>query len=206
MSEASLSEQPIQTEKARKLKVVVWIVSSVVLLLVALMRSPYKLDVPPEYETAYDFIKALPGVMALINTLVAACLLGGILSILRKKQKLHQRLMTTALILSSIFLVFYVVYHFTTFETKFGDADGDGELSEGELEKFGNLRILYLTVLITHIIAAAVSFPMILMTFVHAWTRNFERHRNLAKKTFPLWLYVAVTGPFCYWMLKAFYQ
>lgn len=206
MSEASLSEQPIQTEKARKLKVVVWIVSSVVLLLVALMRSPYKLDVPPEYETAYDFIKALPGVMALINTLVAACLLGGILSILRKKQKLHQRLMTTALILSSIFLLFYVVYHFTTFETKFGDADGDGELSEGELEKFGNLRILYLTVLITHIIAAAVSFPMILMTFVHAWTRNFERHRNLAKKTFPLWLYVAVTGPFCYWMLKAFYQ
>ena len=206
MSEASLLEQPIQTEKARKLKVVVWIVSSVVLLLVALMRSPYKLDVPPEYETAHNFIKALPGVIALINTLVAACLLGGILSILRKRQKLHQRLMTTALILSSIFLVFYVVYHFTTFETKFGDADGNGELSEGELEKFGNLRILYLGVLITHIIAAAVSFPMILMTFVHAWTRDFEKHRKLAKKTFPLWLYVAVTGPFCYWMLKAFYQ
>ena len=206
MSKSSILEQPVQTEKARRLKVVVWIVSAVVLLLVALMRAPYKFDVPPEYETAHDFIKVLPGVIALLNTLVAACLLGGILAILKKKHKFHQRLMTTALILSSIFLVFYVVYHFTTFETKFGDADGNGELSEGELEKFGNLRILYLSVLFTHIIAAAVSFPMILMTFVHAWTRDFEKHRKLAKKTFPLWLYVAVTGPFCYWMLKAFYQ
>jgi putative membrane protein len=206
MSESSILEHPIQVEKARKLRVVVWIVSAVVLLLVALMRSPYKLDVPPEYEIAHNFIKALPEVMALINTFVAACLLAGILAILKKKQRLHQRLMKTALILSSIFLVFYVVYHFTTFETKFGDADGDGQLSEGELAKFGNLRMLYLGVLITHIIAAAVSFPMILMTFVHAWTRDFVKHRKLAKKTFPLWLYVAVTGPFCYWMLKAFYQ
>jgi len=206
MSESSILEHPIQVEKARKLRVVVWIVSVVVLLLVALMRSPYKLDVPPEYEVAHNFIKSLPGVIALINTLVAACLLGGVLAILKKKHRLHQRLMTIALILSSIFLVFYVVYHFTTFETKFGDADGDGQLSEGELAKFGNLRMLYLGVLITHIIAAAVSFPMILMTFVHAWTRDFVKHRKLAKKTFPLWLYVAVTGPFCYWMLKAFYQ
>ena len=206
MSTASLLEQPVQIEKARKLRIVVWIVSAVVLLLVALMRAPYKFDVPPEYETAHNFIKALPGVIALINTFVAACLMGGIWAILKKKYKIHQRLVTLALILSSIFLVFYVVYHFTTFETKFGDADGNGELSEGELEKFGSLRILYLSVLFSHIIAAAVSFPMILMTFVHAWTRDFEKHRKLARKTFPLWLYVAVTGPFCYWMLKAFYQ
>ena len=206
MSELGLLKQPIQFEKARKLRILVWIVSTVVLLLVALMRSPFKFDVPPDYETAHSFIKALPGVIALINTFVAACLLGGILAILKKKHKIHQRLMTTALILSSIFLVFYVVYHFTTFETKFGDADGNGELSEGELDKFGDLRILYLGVLFTHIIAAAVSFPMILMTFVHAWTRDFEKHRKLAKRTFPVWLYVAVTGPFCYWMLKAFYQ
>lgn len=206
MSESSILEQPVQVEKARKLKVVVWVVTAVVLLLVALMRAPYKLDIPPENAAVYNFIKSLPGVIAFINTLVAACLLGGILAIVKKRLKLHQRLMTTALLLSSIFLVFYVVYHFTTFETKFGDADGNGELSEGELVKFGSLRILYLSVLFSHIIAAAVSFPMILMTFVHGWTRDFEKHRKLAKKTFPLWLYVSVTGPFCYWMLKAFYQ
>lgn len=199
-------DQPVQEEKARKLKVVVWIVSGVVLLLVAAMRSPYKLDVPPEYETAHHFIKQLPGIIALINTLVAACLLAGLWAIIKKKHKLHQRCMTVALILSSVFLLLYVTYHFTTFETIFGDSDGNGELSDDEKEKFGKPRILYLCVLFSHIIAAAVSFPMILMTFVHAWTRDFEKHRKLAKKTFPLWLYVAVTGPFCYWMLKAFYQ
>lgn len=203
MSEPSLLDQPILTERAKKLKVVVWIVSVVVLVLVALMRSPYKIGVSLEVEL---WIKKLPGVIALINTLVAAFLLGGIWAILRKNHRIHQRCMTTALILSSLFLVCYVVYHFTIFETKFGDADGNRIVDEAELAKYGNLRILYMTVLFSHIFAAAVSFPMILMTFVHAWTRDFTKHRKLARKTFPLWLYVSLTGPICYWMLKAFYQ
>lgn len=203
MSQIPLLEQPVLEDRAAKLKVVVWILSVVVLVLVALMRSPYKIMVSLEAEL---LIKQLPGVIALINTLVAALLLGGIWAILKKKHKVHQRCMTAALVLSTIFLLCYVTYHFTIRETIFGDADGNRVLDEMEKEKFGNLRILYLTVLFSHILAAAVSFPMILMTFVHAWTRDFTKHRKLARKTFPLWLYVSVTGPFCYWMLKAFYQ
>ena len=203
MNDSTMKDLPVLTERAEKLKVVVWILSVVVLVLVALMRTPYKFTVSQEIE---EWIKQLPGVIALINTLVAACLLGGLLAIFKKKPKVHQYCMTTALVLSTIFLLCYVSYHFTTHETIFGDADGNRVLDEAEKEKFGNLRKLYLGVLLSHIAAAAISFPMILMTFVHAWTRNFEKHRKLARKTFPLWFYVSVTGPFCYWMLKAFYQ
>lgn len=203
MSEQSIIDEPIKEDLARRLKVVVWIVSTVVLILVALMRSPYKIGISLEVE---HYIKFLPSVVALINTLVAALLLGGLWSILRKNHKFHQRCMTAALVLSALFLLCYVTYHFTMFETKFGDADGNRIIDDQEKERWGTMRVVYLGVLLSHIAAAAISFPMILMTFVHSWTRNFEKHRKLAKKTFPIWLYVAITGPLCYWMLKPFYQ
>jgi putative membrane protein len=110
------------------------------------------------------------------------------------------------LILSGIFLLCYVAYHFTTHETVYGDIDADRKLSEDELERVGGSRTAYLVILFSHIVAAAVSFPFILKTFVHAWTRDFERHRRLARKVFMVWLYVAITGPVCYWMLKDYYQ
>ncbi len=202
MSDHPMLNQPVLTERAKKLKVLVWIVSIVVLGLVAAMRSPYKIPVPWEVEL---WIKKLPGVVALINTLVAACLLSGLWCILRKNYRAHQRFMTLALILSSAFLVCYVVYHFTMPETKFGDIDQDGKLAPDEVADVGSVRYVYLGILIAHIVAAAVSFPMILMTFVHSWTRDFEKHRKLARKVFPLWLFVSVTGPVCYFMLKRYY-
>lgn len=202
MSGQSMLGQPVLVERAKKLKIAVWIVSIVVLGLVVAMRSPYKIPVSWELELQ---IKKLPGVIALINTLVAASLLAGLWCILRKKHQAHQRFMTLALILSSIFLVCYVAYHFTMQETKFGDIDKDGKLAPDEIADVGSTRYLYLGILLTHIVAAAVSFPMILMTFVHAWTREFEKHRKLARKVFPLWLFVAVSGPICYWMLKRYY-
>ena len=202
MSDSSILDQPVQTNRAKKLKVVVWILSVLVLGLVVAMRSPYKIPVSRETE---EWIKLLPGVVALINTLVAAFLLGGLWSILRKNLKAHQICMTAALCLSVVFLLCYVSYHFTMRETMFGDIDGNREIDPAEADAIGGLRYLYLGILLTHIVAAAVSFPMILMTFVHAWTRDFEKHRSLAKKVFPLWLFVAVTGPICYWMLKPYY-
>lgn len=198
MSQASILEEPIKEELAKRLRVGVWVVSTVVLLLVALMRTPYKIWVSPEVDV---YIRTLPEAMATLNILVAALLLTGLLFIVRKNFKAHQRCMTSALVLSAIFLLCYVTYHFTTFETLFGDSNGDRVVDDDEKEHWGNARLIYLAVLFSHILAAAVSFPMILMTFVHSWTRNFEKHRKLAKITIPLWLYVAITGPLCYWML-----
>jgi len=202
MSDYQALDKPVLTRLAKVLKVLVWILTIVVLAVVVAMRSPAKFTQPVEIEAK---IKMLPGVIALINTCVSALLLGGVWCAVRKKYQAHRSCMMAALVLSSLFLVCYVVYHFTMTETKFGDIDGNYKIDLAEQDAVGNLRYLYLVILISHIVAAAVSFPMILMTFVHAWTRDFEKHKKLARKTFPLWLYVAVTGPICYWMLKPYY-
>ena len=192
--------RPILTDRARVLRRTVWIVSILVLVLVATMRSPYKIPLPD----GVDF-SMLPKVHAAINCLVAACLLAALFAIGRKKITLHKRFMTAALVFSGLFLVGYVSYHFTTVETLYGDSNADGTVSDAEKVEAGVRRTVYLWLLLVHIIAAAVSFPMILMTFVHAWTNDFVKHRKLARKVFPIWLFVAVTGPICYFMLKPYY-
>ncbi len=197
-----LTNQSVQEAKAKVLKRIVWVVTVVVLGLVVLMRMPDKI---PVSEGAEQLIRKLPSLIALLNTLVAACLLAGLWSVLRKKYGTHRMFMTMALVLSAVFLLCYVTYHFTTVETKYGDIDQDGQIDEGEAEHVGSSRWVYLGILISHIVTAAVSFPMILMTFVHAWTRDFKKHKKLARWVFPLWFFVAVTGPICYWMLKPFY-
>jgi putative membrane protein len=202
MARPSQFSGPVLKDRARFLKKLVWVVTVLVLGLVVMMRSPEKIPVSSE---AREMISNLPRVIAGINTLVAACLLAGLWSIFRKAYRAHQRWMTAALALSGIFLLCYVTYHFTTVETKFGDFDGDRTVSDEEKAMVGSARIVYLVILITHIIAAAVSFPFILLTFVHAWTRDFAKHRRLAPKVFVVWLFVAISGPVCYWMLKDYY-
>jgi putative membrane protein len=103
----------------------------------------------------------------------------------------HRSFIMAAMALSTLFLLCYVAYHFTTVETRYG----------GE----GAMRVAYFFLLITHIVLAAVSLPMILLTFISAWTNRFEQHRRMARWVFPIWLYVAVTGPICYLMLRPFY-
>ena len=95
------------------------------------------------------------------------------------------------MVCSALFLLCYVAYHFTTPETKFG----------GE----GSIRIVYFVLLISHIVLAAVSFPLILFTWIFGFTGQVTRHRKFSKITFPMWLYVAITGPACYLMLRPYY-
>lgn len=192
--------RPVLDERAKKMRVGVWVITVLVLILVGAMRSPYKIPLPEGVDFSF-----LPQVHAGLNALVAACLLAALMAIVRKSVSWHKRFMTGALVLSGLFLLSYVAYHFTTVETLFGDANADGIVDDAEKEKVGSIRTFYLALLFTHIVAAAVSFPMILFTFVHAWTNDFKKHRKLAKKTFPLWFFVAVTGPICYYLLKGYY-
>ncbi|MGJ8696471.1 MAG: DUF420 domain-containing protein [Verrucomicrobiaceae bacterium] len=193
-------ELPVQEEKAAKMRRGVWVISVLVLVLVAVMRSPYKIPLPEGVE-----FSVLPKVHAGLNCLVAACLLAALFAIGRGKVRLHKQFMTGALVVSGLFLLSYVAYHFTTMETLYGDIDGGGAVDDFEKEQAGWRRPVYLGILIAHIVAAAVSFPLILMTFVHAWTNNFEKHKRLARKVWPLWFFVAVTGPVCYFMLRPYY-
>jgi putative membrane protein len=98
-----------------------------------------------------------------------------------------------------------VAYHFTNAEVLYGDSNADGVLDAAERAAVGGARTAYLVLLISHIVLAGVSLPAILFTFIAGWTNRFAAHRRLSKWVFPMWLYVAVTGPICYLMLRPYY-
>ena len=133
----------------------------------------------------------LPPIYATTNAITAILLVAAFWAIRSKKVVLHERLIKTALALSVAFLVMYVAYHMTSDSTKYG----------GE----GVLKYLYFIILITHIILSIVIIPFVLITYVRAITGNFERHKKIARITFPLWLYVAVSGVMVYIMISPYY-
>ena len=133
----------------------------------------------------------LPPIYATINAITALVLIMAYVAIVNKKIKLHQRLMQTAIALSLIFLVMYVLYHMTSDSTKFG----------GE----GVIKSTYYIILITHIILSVIVIPFVLITYVRAITNNIERHKKIARITFPVWLYVAVSGVLVYLMISPYY-
>lgn len=194
-------QTPANEPLARKLKIAAWIVTVLVLGLVGAMRQIPKPDLPEGVS-----FHMLPLLHAILNSLVAVFLVLAILAVKKGKITLHRNFINVALTLSVLFLLSYVTYHITTPETIFGDSNKDGTLSETEKTEIGSKRTAYLVVLLSHIALAAISFPFILFTWIRGFTHQGKAHVSMAKWVFPLWLYVAVTGPVCYLMLRPFYQ
>jgi putative membrane protein len=138
---------------------------------------------------------------AVINSIVAIVLVYALVAVKQKKYQLHKNLMLTALVLSALFLVTYIAHHLLA-----GEANLDGIVSDAEKAVVGNVRPFYLILLTTHIVLAAVILPFILFTTYRALTGEFEAHKKMAKRTWPLWFYVAVTGPLVYMMIKPYYS
>jgi len=133
----------------------------------------------------------LPPIYAAINGITAVVLVAGVLAIKNGNRLLHQRLMTTAIALSVAFLVMYVAYHMTSDSTKFG----------GE----GIIRPIYFFILFSHILLSVAVIPLALITYVRALAQRFDKHKKIAKITFPIWMYVAVTGVIVYLMISPYY-
>jgi putative membrane protein len=133
----------------------------------------------------------LPPIYATINGITAVVLVSAVLAIKKGNRKLHERLMTFAIVLSLAFLVMYVAYHMTSDSTKFG----------GE----GWIRLVYFVLLISHILLSIAVIPLVLITYVRALAAKFDQHKKIAKITFPIWLYVAVTGVIVYIMIAPYY-
>lgn len=190
-------EQNLQLTK--RLNTATWILTGAVLLLVGLMRR-VKIPLPENWDFSF-----LPPFHATVNALTAVVLLAAFHFIKQKNIKAHRRAIYLAIGLSVLFLLSYVAYHFTTPETLYGDLDHDGVLSPEELAAVGSSRTWYLVLLLTHIVLAALIFPFILFTFIRAYTGQYERHRKMARWVFPIWLYVAITGPVAYYMLMPYY-
>ena len=159
------------------------IIPLVVAILFRVKLKDFGIDVPP--------LSFLPPIYATINGITALVLVSAVLAIKKGNKKLHECLMTSAIVLSVVFLVMYVAYHMTTDSTKFG----------GE----GLVRYVYFFILITHIILSIAIIPLVLITYVRALAESFDRHKKIAKITFPIWLYVAVTGVIVYLMIAPYY-
>lgn len=188
----------INLQLEKRLNIAAYIISAIVLLLVSGMRSLPKLNLGIDFSF-------LPPVHAGLNSLAAVCLIAAFYFIKKKDVTSHRKMIYAAMSFSALFLLCYVLYHSTTQEIKFGDADHNGVVDAAEIAAVGGLRTLYLLVLITHITLAGLILPFILLTFNRAFTNQFDRHKKMARWVFPLWLYVAVTGPVCYLLLKPYY-
>ena len=133
----------------------------------------------------------LPPIYATINALTAVILIISVIQIKKGNRKNHEFLMKTAILLSLLFLLLYIAYHMTSDSTKYG---GDGIV-----------KYLYYFILITHIMLSITVIPFVLITYVRAITGKFEKHKKIARITFPLWLYVAITGVIVYVMISPYY-
>jgi putative membrane protein len=177
-----LKRQP-DAATLKKLTWAAWVVSGLILALVSVMGR-YKLDIGMT-------LPWLPPLHAVLNTLVAICLVVGVVAVKNKNITLHKRAIGFAVTFSVLFLLSYVTYHGTQQEVRHG----------GE----GPEKMIYLCILASHILLAAVSLPFILITLSLGYTNHFARHKKMARWVFPIWLYVAATGPVCYLLLRPYY-
>jgi putative membrane protein len=143
-----------------------------------------------EVDLGFD-IHIFAAINAVINSAIALLLIGALVAVKQRNFLLHKNLMMTALVLSVLFLISYIIHHLLSGSTEFG----------GE----GTIKLVYYFILITHIFLAAIILPFILYTAYRGLTSEFDQHKKLARITWPLWFYVAVTGPVVYLMISPYY-
>lgn len=190
-------ENKIETKYNRLIIAVSIIVPLAVALLFGVNLRKLGYDVEP--------LNQLPLIYATINGLTAVILVWAVFAIKNGKRRLHENLMKIAIACSLSFLVMYVAYHMTANTVFFGDSNHDGIVDEIEKNAVSGIRYLYYFILITHIAMSVVIIPLVLYTYVRAISNSFERHKKLAKITFPIWLYVAITGVVVYVMISPYY-
>ena len=138
-----------------------------------------------------DWVYNLPHVIGGLNTLTSICLVGALIAIKKKNIKLHKQMNSAAFILGAIFLICYVIYHASAPSTPYG----------GE----GAIRYVYYVLLISHIALSIGVVPLVLLAFFYALNGMIDKHKKIVKYTFPIWLYVSVTGVTVYLMISPYY-
>ncbi len=191
---------PVLQRNDKKAAILIWIVSIIVFAAVALLAE-IKLNV---YLPFNPHIFATAN--AVINSFVALLLVAALLAVKSRKFILHKNIMLVAITLSLLFLISYICHHLLSGDTKYGDLNHDGILSTDEKSLAGSMRYVYYFILITHIPLAGIILPFILFTAYRALTADYTRHMKLARITWPIWFYVAVTGVIVYLMISPYYN
>jgi putative membrane protein len=192
--------KPVLKKNDRDARILIWSFSIIAFVGIAFLSGTklnIKINFDPHIFAAFN---------AIINSCVAVLLIAALIAVKSKKYLLHKKIMITAIILSVFFLISYVGHHLLSGETKFGDLNHDGILSLDEKTLAGSLRYVYYFILMTHIPLAGIILPFILFTAYRALSGDYEKHKKLARITWPIWLYVAISGVVVYLLISPYYS
>lgn len=160
----------------------------------------------PVPDTFPSFIYKLPLLNAFLNGSCSVLLIASLWAIKKRNIELHKKLNLTAFLLSSLFLISYVTAHYFIPDTKFGDVDHNGVLEEMELAAVSGIRPIYLVILLSHIFLAVIVLPMILLSFYYALKDDRVKHKKITRFSYPIWLYVTLTGVVVYALISPYYN
>jgi len=192
--------EPYLKRNDKKAKIIIWNVSIIVFAAVAFLAE-VKLNIHLSFNP-----HIFATINAIINSVVAFLLIAALIAVKTKKFHLHKKIMLTAIVLSSLFLLSYICHHLLAGDTKYGDINHDGILSADEKSLAGTMRYVYYFILATHIPLAGIILPFILFTAYRALTADYGKHMKLARITWPIWFYVAITGVAVYLMISPYYS
>jgi putative membrane protein len=192
--------EPDLQRNDKKAKIFIWSVSIIVFAAVAFLAE-VKINIRLSFNP-----HIFATLNAIINSIVAVLLVAALFAVKSKRYFLHKKLMLSAIVLSLLFLISYICHHLLTGDTKYGDLNHDGILSVDEKSLAGTMRYVYYFILATHIPLAGIILPFILFTAYRALTADYGRHMKLAKITWPIWFYVAITGVAVYLMIRPYYN
>ncbi len=192
--------KPIFKKNDKKAHITIWVFSVVIFAVISYIET-IKLDVNLPFNP-----HIFAGLSAFINSIVAVLLVIALIFIKQKKFESHKKTMLGAMGISVLFLLFYVLHHLFSGPTLYGDLDHSGIVTDAEIATAGISRTIYRFIMATHIVLAGVIMPFVLYTAYRAMIGEYSVHKKIAKWTFPIWLYVAITGVIVYLMISPYYN
>jgi len=192
----------LSVSNEKPVKITIYITTIVVCLLVTILNQKWI----PHPDTFPALIYKLPALNALLNGGCSVLLLFSLWAIKKRNIELHKKLNLTAFVLSTLFLLSYVTAHYFIPDTKYGDVNHNGVMEAAESMAVSGIKPIYVVILLTHIFLAVVVLPMILLSFYYGLTDQREKHKKLTRFSYPIWLYVTVTGVVVYLMISPYYN
>ncbi|HRP32071.1 MAG TPA: DUF420 domain-containing protein [Agriterribacter sp.] len=192
--------QPLLKKNEKRARLLIGVVSAVIFVAVVLLGR-----VKVQANLGFD-VHVFALINAIINSLVALLLIAGLIAVKQRSYLLHKKIMLSAILLSVLFFISYICHHLFAGETRFGDINHDGLVTASEKLAAGPLRTIYYIVLGTHIPLAGIILPFILFTAYRGLTGEYSRHKKIARITWPVWLYVSISGVLVYLLIHPYYE
>lgn len=198
-----MSTQTVLSKQNDKTVFKIVLAVSLLICIVVVVLNQKLIPVP---DTFPAFIYKLPLLNAFLNGSCSVLLIASLWAIKKRNIELHKKINLTAFLLSSLFLISYVTAHYFIPDTKFGDVDHNGILEEFELAAVSGIRPIYLVILLSHIFLAVIVLPMILLSFYYALKDDRVKHKKITRFSYPIWLYVTLTGVVVYALISPYYN